>query len=97
MSSETPVNTWVGHVTSTDLKAIAELASEEALSRLDRCYYGSTRELNHHGDYPPQVPYKLSTIGRGARPANAIQIRVDDNIVGSLAEGRIKKPNGVCA
>ena len=91
LSAETPVNTWVGHFTSTDLRAIAELASEAALSRLDRCYYAATRELNHQGDYPPQLPYKLSTIGRGAGPANAIQIRVDDDIAAGLAEGRIKE------
>ena len=89
--AETPINTWAGHFTSADLGAFAELASEEALTRLDRCYYAATRELNHHGDYPPQVPYKLSTIGRGAGPANAIRIRVDDDIAGGLADGRIKK------
>ncbi len=89
--AETPINTWAGHFTSADLGAFAELASVEALTRLDRCYYAATRELNHHGDYPPQVPYKLSTIGRGAGPANAIRIRVDDDIPGGLADGRIKK------
>ncbi len=91
LSAETPINTWVGHFTSADLEAFTELASEEALASLDRCYYAASRELNHLGDYPPQVPYKLSTIGRGAGPANAIQIRVNDDIAGGLADGRIKK------
>ena len=91
LAAETPISTWVGRFTPVDLEELSNLGSAESLAGLDRIYYAATRRLNHIGDYPPQVPYKLSLIGRGAGPANAIRIRVDDDIAGGLADGRIKK------
>ena len=61
------------------------------MERLDRCYYAESRAMNFPGDYPPQVPQQLSLAGRGAGPAHAIRIRVDDDIAAGRAAGRIRK------
>ena len=87
-----PVGTDLrGYFTRYDLKNFADLGNSKALESLDRCYYAEHRDLNSLGDYPPQVPFKLSLVGRGAGSDHAIKIRVDDDIAAGLAAGRIKK------
>lgn len=80
-----------GRFTPSDLQDLKDLGDAEALKRLDRCYYAETRAMNFPGDYPPQVPQRLSLVGRGAGPAHAISIRVDDDIAAGRAAGRIRK------
>ena len=80
-----------GHFTASDLQDLKDLGDALALERLDRCYYAETRAMNFPGDYPPQVPQQLSLVGRGAGPAHAIRIRVDDDIAAGLTDGRIRK------
>jgi len=80
-----------GHFTASDLQDLKDLGDAKALERLDRCYYAESRAMNFPGDYPPQVPQQLSLVGRGAGPAHAIRIRVDDDIAAGRADGRIRK------
>ena len=87
-----PVGTDLrGYFTPSDLQDMKNLGDAKALEKLDRCYHAETRAMNTAGDYPAQVPMMLSLVGRGAGPAHAIEIRVDDDISAGLAEGRIKK------
>lgn len=87
-----PVGTDMrGHFTPSDLQNMRDLGDAKALAKLDRCYHAENRANNYSGDYPAQVPMMLSLVGRGAGPAHAIQIRVDDDIAAGLADGRIKK------
>ena len=80
-----------GHFTASDLQDLKDLGDALALERLDRCYYAETRAMNFPGDYPPQVPQRLSLVGRGAGAAHAIRIRVDDDIAPGRADGRIRR------
>ena len=80
-----------GHFTASDLQDLKDLGDATALERLDRCYYAETRAMNFPGDYPPQVPQRLSLVGRGAGPGHAIRIRVDDDFASGRADGRIRR------
>lgn len=80
-----------GHFTASDLQDLKDLGDSKALERLDRCYYAESRAMNFPGDHPPQVPQQLSLAGRGAGPAHAMRIRVDDDIAAGRAGGRIRK------
>ena len=90
-----PVGTDLrGYFTRYDLKNFADLGNSKALESLDRCYYAEHRDLNSLGDYPPQVPFKLSLVGRGAGSDHAIKIRVDDDIAAGAGR-RAHQENGV--
>ncbi len=82
---------WTGRFTEGDPQTLSDLGDPKGLAGMDRCYYADTRSMNCHGDHAPQVPFKLSLKGRGAGPAHAIQIRVEDDIAAGQAERRIKK------
>ena len=75
--------------TRKDLQTLRDLGDPRLLARLDRCYH--LADNASLGDYRPQLPRKLPLIGRGAGPAHALHLLVEDDIEGGRTEGRITK------
>ncbi len=75
--------------TRKDLKTLCDLGDPQVLAGLNRCYHlGDAGPL---GDFRPQLPRKLALSGRGSGPGHALRLRIEDDIEGGWAEGRIKK------
>ena len=73
--------------TRKDLQTLRDLGDPQALERLDRCYH--LNDGNSLGDFPPQLPRLLALTGRGAGPAHALRLPIEDDIDGGRADGRI--------
>ena len=74
-------------LTRKELQTYRDLADPKTLERLSRCYYLNERQ--DLGDHNRQVPRKLAIVGRGAGPGHAMHLKVEDDIAGGLAKGRI--------
>ena len=74
-------------LTRKEPQTYRDLADPKTLERLSRCYYLNERQ--DLGDHHRQVPRKLAIVGRGAGPGHAMHLKVEDDIAGGLAEGRI--------
>lgn len=78
-------------------RLLMALGDPEALGNSDRCYCavdacsGPYPPSYTSGDFRPQVPRKLSLVGRGANRFHTVYIPVEDDVDGGLKEGRIKK------
>jgi len=77
------------------LRTLHDLGDPGALERRNRCYAVTDSHIGNNpgyalGDHRPEVPRKLALIGRGAGPAHAMQLTIEDDITAGLAEGRIK-------
>ncbi len=74
-------------LTRSELQSYRDLADPYKLERLNRCYHLNDRQ--DLGDHNRQVPRKLAIGGRGAGPGHAMHVKVEDDIDGGMAEGRI--------
>ncbi len=73
--------------TRKDLQTLCDLGDPQALARLDRCYH--LNDSSYLGDFRPQLPRRLALTGRGAGPAHALRLPIEDDIHGGRADGRI--------
>ena len=73
--------------TRKDLRTLCDLGDPQALARLDRCYH--LNDSSYLGDFRPQLPRRLALTGRGAGPAHALRLPIEDDIDGGRADGRI--------